>query len=524
MIETNDKVRFLSDKYKATVLDGERRNADVCVALLADGTTNNIELPSDIYAEYNGLGMGTKTIKTYYSNIEFESDAKIEVVMPSDVKQVKIKPNRYSKQTEFADGKVIISAKDKMNFYIEPNGNIFEGIHIFCNKRKEYENDKKHLIEFKDGVYTSENCEYIKINEFGTPVIDCIQDDTVVYIANGATVNAAFVLSDVKNVRICGNGEISLVNRCHGADECFKDERYWGAFRENALPNVYVKSGCENIEINDVVLNCEFRGIVIRNSKNINIDNVKIFSSTENADGINCVNTSELTVDGCYIQSADDCFCMYNSCDSILWFGNTDYLLTFPLTPNGLCENVEVKNCIMASNARPFVLGGHATGEKNPRCEIRNIYIHDCEIIDTPYRIFGNTREYAMYWSGLMRILSQSEQLVSNITFENMVFDVTKGHNGKAVHIEVRNNSAASYTESNGFRIENIAFKNISVKGSTEDMIESLIKCSTENGKPEISKDYGICGVEFENVIINNQKLNSGNIIMSGNVNEVKIN
>ena len=519
MIKTNDKVRFLSDKYKVTVLDGEIRNAKVCVALLADGTTNNIELPPEIYAEYNGLGMGTKTIKTYYSNIEFESDAKIEIVMPSDVTQVKIKPDRYLKQAEFIDGKVIISAKDKMNLYVEPNGNIFEGIHIFCNKRKEYENDKKHLIEFKDGVYTSENCEYIKINEFGTPVIDCIQDDTVVYVANGATVNAAFVLSDVRNVRICGNGEISLVNRCHGADECFKDDRCWGAFRENALPNIYIKSGCENIEIDDVVLNCEFRGIVIRNSKNIKIDNVKMFSSTENADGINCVNTSELAVDRCYIQSADDCFCMYDSCDSILWFGDNDFS-----RPNGLCENVEVKNCVMASNARPFVLGGHATGEKNPRCEIRNIYIHDCEIIDTPYRIFGNTREYAMYWSGFMRILSQSEQLVSNITFENMVFNVTKGHNGAAVHIEVRNNSAASYTESQGFRIENIAFKNISIKGNTEDMIESMIKCSTGDGKTELSEDCEICGVEFENVVINNKRFIADDLIISGNVNDVVIN
>lgn len=513
MIETNDKVRFLSDKYKVTVSDGERHSADVCVALLADGTTNNIELPPEIYAEYDGLGMGTKTIKTYYANVEFERDATVEVDMPNDTEKLTVKPNRYNECVRFENGKAIVAVQDKMNFYLEPNGDIFGGIHIFCNERKKVNADKLNFIEFKDGVYTADNCEYIKINEFGTPVIDCIQDDTVVYIENGATVNAAFVLSGVKNVRICGGGEISLANRCHGADECFKDDRYWGAFRENALPNIYIKGGCENIEIDDVLLNCEFRGIAIRNSKNIKINNVKMFTSTENADGINCVNTADLLVDGCYIQSADDCFCMYDSCDSIPWLGDKEYK-----NPSGVCERAEVKNCIMASNARPFVLGGHATGAKSPRCEMRNIYIHDCEIIDTPYRIFGNTREYAMYWSGFMRILSQSEQLVQNITFEDMIFNVTKGHNGKAVHIEVRDKSAASYTEVQGYRIEKITFKNIIIKGNTDDMVDSLIKCGVEG-----SEDCGIENIKFENVRVGERDLADDDMMITGNVKNVGI-
>ncbi|MDY5231392.1 MAG: hypothetical protein SPH44_09775 [Eubacteriales bacterium] len=35
---------------------------------MADGTTNNIKLPPEIFAEFDGLGMGTKTVKTYYAN------------------------------------------------------------------------------------------------------------------------------------------------------------------------------------------------------------------------------------------------------------------------------------------------------------------------------------------------------------------------------------------------------------------------------------------------------------------------
>lgn len=512
MIQNIKNVKFLSDKYKVTAIGKTKERADVCVALLADGTTNNIKLPPEIYAEYDGLGMGTKTIKTYYANVEFERGATVEVDMPNDTEKLTVKPNRYKDCIKFEDGKAIITTEDSMNFYLEPNDDIFGGIHIFCNKQKKIAADKSNFIEFTDGIYTAENCEYIRINESGTPIIDCIKDNTVVHISNNATVNAAIVLNGVKNVRICGNGEVSLVDRCHGADECFKNDRYWGAFRENALPNIYIKGGCENIEVDDILLNCEFRGIAIRNSKNIKINNVKMFTSTENADGINCVNTTDLLVDGCYIQSADDCFCMYDSCDSIPWLGDKEYK-----DPSGVCDRAEVKNCIMASNARPFVLGGHATGAKSPRCKMRDIYIHNCEITDTPYRIFGNTKEYAMYWSGLMRILSQSEQLVQNITFEDMIFNVTKGHNGKAVHIEVRDKSAASYTEVQGYRIENITFKNIIIKGSTGDMADSLIKCGVDG-----SADCGIENIKFENVKISDREMTRDDVLKIGNVSKVE--
>lgn len=511
MIRNKANVKFMSDKYKVSVVEKGKRNIDVCIALLADGTENNIKLPPEIYAVYNGLGMGTKTIKTYYANIEFETEATIEVEIPISVIKLVVKPKRYSECLKFANGNAIITVKNSMNFYLEPDGDIFGGIHIFCNRQKKINLDKRNIIEFKAGIYTTDNCEHIRMNEFGMPIIDSIADDTIIYISNDAVVNAAIVLDGVRNVKICGTGEISLVDRCHGAKENFEHDRYWGAFRKTALPNIYIKGGCENIEIEDVLLNCEFRGVAIRNSKNIKITNVKMFTSTENADGINCVNTSNLLVDSCYIQSADDCFCMYDSCDSIPWLGDEKYK-----NPSGVCENVEVKNCIMASNARPFVLGGHATGKKTPRCIIRDLYIHHCEITETPYRIFGNTKEYAMYWSGLMRILSQSEQLVQNIIFEDMIFNVSKGHNGKAVHIEVRAKSAASYTEVQGYRIENISFKNIMINGSTSNMIESLIKCGVED-----SPRSGISNIRFENFKISDKEIAPDDILKIGNVSNI---
>ena len=510
--KTNSGNIFKSDRYKVFVTENIKQNSDTRISLVADGTNNGVQLPNDVYFEYDGLGLGTRTVKTYYSNIEFNDSAMIEVEVPNGADEISVKPHCCEKYVKFKDGKAYIKAEKTMNFYLEPNGDIFGGIHVFLCKKKEIRSCGTNIIVFKSGIYTSDNCEYIKLNEFGAPVIDCIKSNTTVYISNDAIVNASFILDNVKNVRICGSGEISLIGRCHGAENNFLSDRYWGAFRKNAMPNIYIKSGCENIEISDVLLNCEFRGVVIRNSKNIKLNNIKMFTSAENADGINCINTSNMTVDGCYIKSSDDCFCMYNSCDSILWLGNEDYD-----NPYAVCENVEVKNCIMASNARPFVLGGHATGNKACRCIINDIYIHDCEIIHTPNRIFGNTEEHAMRWSGLMRILSQSEQLVKNIIFENMTFDVTSGHNGKAVHIEVRDGGSASYTEAGGYRIENVRFKNIKIKGNTQDMVKSLVKCGVDSGEL-----YGIYNVVFENFQIGDKYIKTDDIIKIGNVKGVK--
>ena len=118
------------------------------------------------------------------------------------------------------------------------------------------------------------------------------------------------------------------------------------------------------------MLNSEFRGIVIRNSEGIKISNVKLFTSTENADGINCYNTRELLVDGCYIWSCDDCFCMYNACDSIPTLFDEGFEDVVPVS-----GNAEVKNCVMCSASRPIVIGGHATGQTEPRCLIEPYYI-----------------------------------------------------------------------------------------------------------------------------------------------------
>lgn len=508
------KYCFISDKYTVRVTEGGVTRAEpVYVALVCDGSGNNKPLPPEIFAEWDGLGMGTNATKAYFVTFEFDALAHIEIAMQDATGMVTVKP-----QVEgfaFADGRTSVSVEQDRNFVIQPDGDIFGALHVFCHRRRRLVCDKAHLIEFTPGIHTVENSPHIVNDAHGNPVVAGIGDDTLIYLHKGAYVCADIVLRGVKNVRVAGTGVLSTIHRCHGADTDFAEGILWGAFRGNACPSLYIRSGCRDIVVEDITLNSEFRNIVIRNSSHISLKNVKMFSSTENADGINCYNTSHMVVDGCYIYSCDDCFCMYNACDSIPALFDEGYE---PVVP--VCRDVEVKNCLMCSASRPVVLGGHATGATDPRCIVENIHIHDCYIMETPKRLFVGTAEREMRWSGHLRILSQSEQLVRNLLFENIRIDYTHGCISKPFHIEVRGNMEASYTESQGYRIENITFRNIEIGGHTEDRLPIFI------ASREAQDDADLCGISvvaFENVTINNAPLDAAEMIVSGPVESIRV-
>lgn len=514
-----DEYKYISDKFGVSVADGHNSTPlSVYKTIVGYSGEAPVGEPSpELREEYNGLERICKSeaAVVYYTKYQFDDSVKLEITMPSGIEFVNIKPESAGGKVRFADGKLTAETDETLYFVIQPNGALYGTLSVFLDKSRERVPNKKNVLRFTEGVYTYENCEYIRRDEHGNSVIDCIGDDTLVYVGKDAVVNASIELRGVKNVEIAGMGIISTVDRCIGGDENFVKDKYWGLFRYYAKPNILVRSGCENIVIRGVVLDCEFRGVVIRNSKAIRIENVKIFASPENADGINCYNTSELYVDGCFINSKDDCFCMYNSCDSIPTLFDEGFEVK-----EAVCRDVEFKNCILMTVCRPFVFGGHATGATEPRCLIENLHIHDCEIIETPVHLHGYDEKFSYYWTAVMRVLAQSEQIVRNITFENINVNVTKGYNGKLFHLHVRDGNEASYTESRGYAIENIMFKNIRFAGDTSTLYPSIIKCRV----PEGADDHPhVSGVVFDNVTVGERAVFLADFRIEGDVSALKL-
>ena len=514
-------VVFQSDIYRVTAIDDTATKELPVYQTLAgykrmrDADLVEMEMEASVLKTFSGLGVETpcraKTVKTYYVTHTFQKQTTVNIIMPESVERITIKPDSAASKVKISGNCVTVNTDETLYFIIQPDDDIFGGLRVLLDRAKPMPKEKKHNLLFTDGIYTAENCEYIHLNEFGAPVIDGIEDDTLIYIGENAIVNAAIILKGVRNVEIAGTGILTTLNRCHGAEENFSGEYFWALFRDQAVPNVYIRSGCENIIVRDILIDAEFRNIILRNSRGIHIENVKMFASTANADGINCYNTSDLTVEGCFIQSQDDCFCLYNSCDSIPWLNDEGYE-----DVTAVCRNIDFGNCILFSNCRPFVFGGHATGAKDPRCLIEQLRIHDCDIIETPALLNPDER-FAFYWTSVFRILSQSEQIVRGLTFENIRVDVTSGYCGKVFHLHVRSDKEASYTESRGFAIEDITFRNIEIRGSVDELYPSVIICSN-NEENDAEQVPHISNITFENVTVGGKQVSKNDLRVEGNV------
>lgn len=511
---------ILSDTYAVYVksADTDYKKLDVYTALTTYGDVRYQNFPPEIFKEFDGIEYGNYAKKTYFASFDANEPVEVKIVCSQKADSIKIKPETIDKQFIKDDNSVTFIMSPDEKLVIEVNEELYGSLKLFCNTISTAENDKKNYIEFKPGYYTEENCDYIRINEHGVPVMDCIPDDTTVYLHDGAVVRAAVILKNKHNIKICGRGIISLIERCYGADSGFNEEILYGGFRYWAMPNIYIHGGCSNIDIEGIILNCEFRGITIRNCDNISITNVKMFTSCVNADGINAANTRKMLIKDCYIQSADDCVAIYTACDSIPTLADKDCETVIPIS-----SDIEVCDCLLITSARHFMIGGHATGSTNPHDLVENISCHDIEIIDIASVSKERTIEHARYWSGILRILSQTEQYVRNISFENININWTKGYIGKAVHIEVRNDKTASYTEKRGYRIENITFENINIFNCPETVMESVIL--SDFGDQVNDNGYGINGIHFKNFTYNNKTIEykPNYIVTSGKVADIAV-
>ena len=522
-----ENVVFFSDIYRVTATEDDVTQAiPVYQSLTGYMRTRGadrleMEINDSVLETFNGLGATTKcrakTLKTYYAAHTFNKRTDVDIILPESVTQITVKPDSAAKKLKIDGNRVTVYTDETLYFVIQPDGDIFSGLRVLLDKEKPMPQERKHNLIFTEGIYTVHNCPYIHLNEYGAPVIDGIEDDTLIYIGKDAIVNAAIILKGVRNVEIAGSGILTTLNRCHGAENGFTGEHFWGLFRDHAVPNVYIRSGCENIIVRDILIDAEFRGIVLRNSRDIHIENVKIFSSTHNADGINCYNTSDLTVSGCFIQSQDDCFCLYNSCDSIPWLHDEGYE-----DITAICRNIDFGNCILFTNCRPFVFGGHATGAKETRCLIEQFKIHDCDIIETPALLNPN-ESFAFYWTSVFRILSQSEQIVRGLTFENIRVDATDGYCGKIFHLHVRGGSEASYTECRGFAIEDVTFRNIEIRNCVDELYPSVIICRSAEDDESGDTLPHVSNITFDNVTVGGRPICSDDLRIEGNVQNLNI-
>ena len=486
----------------------------VAMTLVATGRGHR-KLTAEEYAEWGGYPKAPYVDKCAIASLSTTQKVWFRVSHPT-AKSFTISPERRGVKAVMVNGKAVFAVEGGAKLMIVPDGDVVRTLSLLIDDdTKPLLNMRRfdHIIRFKKGYHTAANNPLIKLNEYGAPVVTIREDNTMVVLEEGAHLCAAIDIRSAKGTRISGRGFINLLDRCYGADKNFEGELV-GAFRDNVVPAIYIHENASNVQVQDITIITDFRCITSRNAEGIHIENVKMFSSAQNGDGVNVINTQRVRVNNSYIHSQDDCFCGYNNCDSIRFLWDDEKYIKGQST-----SDLVLTNSVVWTNCRPFVFGGHATGATNPRCVMENILVENCEIIGMANSLHYeddftlkryNTRTF---WSGMMRILSQSEQIVRNITFRNIDVEWTKGYNGQPIHIAVRDNSKTSYKESQGYRIENILFENISFRHVDKSVMPIYMKA------PSDLEGYGIYGVKFNNVTFDGKPYKAVGLTVIGNVN-----
>jgi len=158
---------------------------------------------------------------------------------------------------------------------------------------------------------------------------------------------------------------------------------------------VYFKD-CKNITAyNFIIENAAHWSFRIENCNNVNIKNFVINNNRHvaNSDGFDIAGTSNISIDHCFVSTADDGICIKNA----IWLGNT-----------GKMENISVKNCEVISCANSFKIGTETT------YDIENVTVEDCSFLMTDL--------YPGTVSGIA-IESADGSVVSNVRVKNIKMD-----------------------------------------------------------------------------------------------------
>ncbi len=271
--------------------------------------------------------------------ISFSADESVTVEVKSKKAFGKalIRPKSKNIKTETKDGTTRFTLTSPGSYVLELDDE-HNVLHIFFNPLKEYEDAQNATFYFGPGMHF--------------PGIIYLKDNDSVYIDENAIVFGSIISSGAKNVKIFGGGVID--NSC--------EERITEHCYENHTKGTFRIYNCENIEISDIILtNSSTWAMSMFNCKNITVDNVKIVGQWRyNTDGIDIVNSDNVSVKNCFIRSFDDTISI-----------KAIYEYEKPV------ENIMIDNCVMWCGwGKNCEIGVETAG-----VEYKNISFTNCDLI-----------------------------------------------------------------------------------------------------------------------------------------------
>ena len=117
---------------------------------------------------------------------------------------------------------------------------------------------------------------------------------------------------------------------------------------------------CKNVKADNFIIeNSAHWSFRIENCDGVEIKNFIINNNRHvaNADGFDIAGTSNISIEHCFVSTADDGICLKNA----VWLGNNEPM-----------KNISVKDCEVCSCANSFKIGTETT------CDISDVTVEDC--------------------------------------------------------------------------------------------------------------------------------------------------
>ncbi len=371
------------------------------------------------------------------------------------IKSARVRPLSYGITPNVKENTITFSLSQPRNLSVEVNGDIFHNLQLFANPIEDARPDPADTSVIYYGPGT---------HQVGRVVVP---SGKTVYLAGGALVEGAFLVNHVENVRILGRGILhqpsaEILNRAISKEkqtQAMTPPRGSGS-RHDALLIEFSK----NIEVDGIIVVPNTYTVLVGQSQNVTIKNIKSFSAGGNNDGIDIFDSSDVLIDGVFMRNSDDTIAIYGHRWN--YYGDT--------------RRVTVQNSTLwADVAHPILVGTHGDST-NPET-LEDLNFLNIDILDH--------REPQLDYQGCMSLNAGDSNLIRNVRFENI--RVEDFREGQLVNLRVFNNR--KYNTSPGRGIEDVIFKDITYNGT--------------HANPSIIAGYDD-GREVKNIVFENLRIN----------------
>ena len=382
-----------------------------------------------------------------FAYFDMKGKAEITIISDKKIESLDIRPKEYGIVPNVEGNTITLTITKPCQFSVEVNG-YHHALHIFANPVEDFKIDKQDpkVHYFGPGVHEA---GVIKLNSNET-----------VFIDGGAVVHGVILSENSSNIKIIGRGILDA-----------------GKIERGAAPNPICLRNVVNAYISGIILRDPQEWTVVpTNCDSIAIDNIKLIGLWRyNSDGIDIVNSSNITIKNTFIRAFDDNIALkglkhaYNAQHNIM-------------------ENIHVENCVLWNDwGRPIELGLETVVDT-----MRNISFTHCQIPHFTWiaiDIQNGDRGYVK--DVRFEDISIEDPILDSITIGTTPMD--KKELGKTIELIIKGFDWWTTDTLRG-NISNIHFNNIRYNSSNPTFINFVGHDSTHMVNNIFIKDYFING------------------------------